>query len=177
MRSRPFLSVSLSLHPVVSSSLYNHPHYVTANNQHPTSNHQLPTTNFQFTPIQLLLIALAGMAGGAVNALAGGGTLITFPVLTAVGIPPVAASITNTVALSPGYFGATLGQLKDIRGQGTRLKLLLPAGAIGGIVGGVLLLNTTDKLFRELVPVSDLDGRDLVGLAGSPARVASAPLG
>jgi uncharacterized protein len=105
-----------------------------------------------FNLIQLLLIALAGMAGGAVNALAGGGTLITFPVLTAVGIPPVAASITNTVALSPGYFGATLAQIKDIRGQGRRLKLLLPAGAIGGIVGGMLLLNTTDKLFRELVP-------------------------
>jgi hypothetical protein len=105
-----------------------------------------------FNLIQLLLIALAGMAGGAINALAGGGTLITFPVLTAVGIPPVAASVTNTVALSPGYFGATLAQLTDIRGQGRRLKLLLPAGAIGGIVGGLLLLNTTDKLFRELVP-------------------------
>jgi uncharacterized membrane protein YfcA len=105
-----------------------------------------------FAPIQLLFIALAGMAGGAINALAGGGTLITFPVLTAVGIPPVAASITNTVALSPGYFGATLAQLNDIRGQGKRLKLLVPAGAIGGIVGGVLLLNTTDKMFRELVP-------------------------
>jgi hypothetical protein len=102
--------------------------------------------------VQLLLIALAGMAGGAVNALAGGGTLITFPVLTAVGIPPVAASITNTVALSPGYLGATLAQAKDLRGQGQRMKLLLPTGAIGGIVGGLLLLNTTDKMFRELVP-------------------------
>ncbi len=104
------------------------------------------------TAVQLLFIALAGMAGGAVNALAGGGTLITFPVLTAVGIPPVAASITNTVALSPGYFGATLAQMKDIRGQGRRLRLLVPAGAIGGIVGGLLLLHTTDKVFRELVP-------------------------
>lgn len=102
--------------------------------------------------LSVLLIAFAGVAGGAVNALAGGGTLITFPVLTAVGIPPVAASITNTVALSPGYFGATLAQLKDLQGQGRRLKLLLPTGAIGGIVGGLLLLNTTDKIFRELVP-------------------------
>jgi uncharacterized membrane protein YfcA len=102
--------------------------------------------------VSLLLVALAGMAGGAVNALAGGGTLITFPVLTAVGIPPVAASITNTVALSPGYFGATLAQMNDLQGQSRRLKLLLPAGAIGGIVGGLLLLNTTDKMFRELVP-------------------------
>src|SRR5512136_2949905 len=103
-------------------------------------------------PLSLLFIALAGMAGGAVNALAGGGTLITFPVLTAVGIPLVAASITNTVALSPGYFGATLAQLKDLQGQSRRMKLLLPTGAIGGIVGGLLLLNTTDKAFRELVP-------------------------
>jgi hypothetical protein len=102
--------------------------------------------------VSLLLIALAGMAGGAVNALAGGGTLITFPVLTAVGIPPVAASITNTVALSPGYFGATLAQKKDLQGQSRRMKLLLPTGAIGGIVGGLLLLNTTDKMFREIVP-------------------------
>ena len=100
----------------------------------------------------LLIIAMAGMAGGAVNALAGGGTLITFPVLTAVGIPPVAASVTNTVALSPGYFGATLAQRNDIRGQERRLKLLLPAGAVGGIAGGLLLLHTTDKVFRELVP-------------------------
>jgi uncharacterized membrane protein YfcA len=56
------------------------------------------------------------------------------------------------VALSPGYFGATLAQLQDIRGQSRRLQWLLPTGAIGGIVGGLLLLNTTDKVFRELVP-------------------------
>ncbi len=101
---------------------------------------------------QVVLIALAGVAGGAVNALAGGGTLITFPVLTAVGIPPVAASITNTVALTPGYLGATLSQRTDLQGQGRRLRWLTPTGAIGGIVGGMLLLNTTDKVFRELVP-------------------------
>jgi uncharacterized membrane protein YfcA len=104
------------------------------------------------TIVQLLLIAAAGLAGGGINALAGGGTLITFPALTAVGVPPVAASITNTIALSPGYLGATLAQLKDLRGQTHRLWLLVPAGALGGIVGGGLLLNTTDKAFRELVP-------------------------
>ncbi len=122
---------------------------------HRLKNQLLPRNQVMVNSFDLLslsLILLAGMAGGAVNALAGGGTLITFPVLTAVGIPPVAASITNTVALSPGYFGATLAQLKDIRGQERRLKLLLPAGALGGIVGGLLLLQTTDKVFRELVP-------------------------
>ena len=114
--------------------------------------------------VQLVLIALAGMAGGAVNALAGGGTLITFPVLTAVGILPVAASITNTVALSPGYLGATLAQLKDLRGQGRRLRLLIPTGALGGIVGGWLLLNTTDKSFRALVPFLILLAAGLLAL-------------
>jgi len=56
-------------------------------------------------PFQYVLIALAAVAAGAVNALAGGGTLITFPTLTAVGLPAVAANVTNTVALSPGYLG------------------------------------------------------------------------
>lgn len=102
--------------------------------------------------IELLLIALAAVAAGAVNALAGGGTLITFPVLTAVGVPAVVANITNTVALSPGYLGATLAQSKDLRGQKRRLWLALPAGTIGGIIGAVLLLNTGEKLFRMLVP-------------------------
>jgi uncharacterized protein len=102
--------------------------------------------------VQYILIGLAAMAAGMVNALAGGGTLITFPVLTAVGIPPVAANVTNTVALCPGYLGATFAQLKQLRDQRQRLLYFLPAGAIGGIIGGVLLLNTSEKAFRELVP-------------------------
>lgn len=102
--------------------------------------------------IQLVLIALAGVAGGLVNALAGGGTLITFPMLTAIGIPAVAANVTNTVALSPGYLGATFAQSKDLKGQKKRLLLVLPASVLGGLAGGVLLLNTGEKLFRDLVP-------------------------
>lgn len=104
------------------------------------------------TALDLVLIALAGVAGGAINALAGGGTLITFPVLTAVGIPPVSANVTNTVALSPGYLGATWAQRADLKGQRRRLLMLIPAGALGGLVGGLLLLNTSERLFRELVP-------------------------
>ena len=104
------------------------------------------------TTPELILVGLAALAAGAVNALAGGGTLITFPTLVAVGVPPIAASITNTVALSPGYFGATLAQSKDLRGQRRRLWLLIPAGAIGGIIGGILLLKSSERLFTELVP-------------------------
>lgn len=104
------------------------------------------------TPLDYLFAALAALAAGAINALAGGGTLITFPVLTFLGIPAVAANVTNTVALCPGYFGGTLAQMKDLRDQTKRLWLLLPASAIGGVLGGFLLLRTGEKLFTELVP-------------------------
>lgn len=104
------------------------------------------------TPIQYVLAALAALAAGAINALAGGGTLITFPMLTFLGIPAVSANVTNTVALSPGYFGGTLAQWNDLRGQSKRLMLIIPAGVIGGIVGGYLLLQTGEKVFKELVP-------------------------
>ena len=102
--------------------------------------------------IELLLAAIAAVAAGAVNALAGGGTLITFPMLTFLGIPAVTANVTNTVALCPGYFGGTLAQWNDLRGQKNRLWLIIPAGVVGGVLGGFLLLQTGEKLFRELVP-------------------------
>lgn len=101
---------------------------------------------------QYVLIALAAAAAGLVNAIAGGGTLITFPVLTAIGLPAVMANVTNTVALSPGYFGATIAQFNDLKAQKKRLWLIIPASIIGGIIGGVLLLNSGERLFRSLVP-------------------------
>lgn len=111
-----------------------------------------------------LWVGLAAMAAGLVNALAGGGTLITFPVLMAVGLPAVSANVTNTVALCPGYLGATFAQLKDLRGQGKRLWLLLPAAVIGGGIGGILLLSTGEKLFRSLVPFLILLASGLLAL-------------
>jgi uncharacterized membrane protein YfcA len=102
--------------------------------------------------LELLLMGVAAVAGGAVNALAGGGTLITFPALMALGVPAVAANVTNTVALCPGYLGGTIAQLGDLRGHERRLRWLAPAGALGGIAGGILLLNTGEHLFRALVP-------------------------
>ncbi len=117
-----------------------------------------------------ILVGLAAIAAGAVNALAGGGTLITFPMLTAVGLPTVAANITNTVALCPGYFGATLAQAKDLRGQTRRLWFVLPAGAVGGVLGGLLLLNTGEKVFREAVPFLILLASGLLAIQ-DPVRV------
>lgn len=105
-----------------------------------------------FDLLDFVVIGLAAVTAGFVNAIAGGGTLISFPALIAVGVPPVAANVTNTVALVPGYLGATFAQLKDLVGQERRLRLLIPTGALGGIVGGLLLLNTSEKLFAQLVP-------------------------
>ena len=101
---------------------------------------------------EYILIGLAAMAAGFVNALAGGGTLISFPALVAAGLPAVSANVTNTVALVPGYLGATIAQFKDLKSQRKRLWLYIPAGVIGGVIGGLLLLNSGEKLFRSLVP-------------------------
>ncbi len=121
------------------------------------------------TGFEYVLVALAAFAAGGVNALAGGGTLITFPMLTAVGIPAVAANVTNTVALCPGYLGATLAQSKDLQGQKKRLWIVLPAGIIGGIIGGILLLNTGERVFRTLVPFLILLASFLLAIQG-PVR-------
>lgn len=99
-----------------------------------------------------VLVGFAALLAGAVNALAGGGTLITFPMLTFLGVPAVSANVTNTVALCPGYFGGTLAQWNDLKGQKSRLWLIVPASIVGGLLGGWLLLQTGEKLFRDLVP-------------------------
>ncbi len=103
-------------------------------------------------PVELLLIALAAVCAGVVNALAGGGTLITFPALTALGLPAVAANVTNTIALAPGHLGATLAQRHDLAGQRARVVRLVPAALLGGLAGGLLLLYTSERVFRHLVP-------------------------
>ena len=101
---------------------------------------------------QLALIAIAGFAAGVVNALAGGGTLISFPVLVAAGFPAIAANLTSTIALCPGYLGATYAQRADLRGQRARLFLLLPLSVLGGLLGAELLLHTGDRRFTHAVP-------------------------
>jgi uncharacterized membrane protein YfcA len=124
------------------------------------------------------------MAAGLVNAIAGGGTLMSFPALTAIGMPAIAANVTNTVALWPGMVSGVLAQRRDFDGQSGRLWLTVPIGALGGIAGGVLLLHTGEHAFRTLVPylilaaAALLAAQDrlrawLVGHAGHQARPAS----
>ena len=101
---------------------------------------------------EIALAAAAAFAAGVVNALAGGGTLITFPTLTALGVPALTANTTNTIALVPGYFGGSFAQRGDLGGQRQRFVLLTATGALGGLAGGLLLLWSGERLFRQLTP-------------------------
>lgn len=99
------------------------------------------------------LAAGLGAAGaGLVNAVAGGGTLISFPILTAIGVPAIRANATNTVSLCPGYIGGTYAQRSDLAGlqQGLRPQLL--ASVLGGFAGSVLLITSSEAAFRQIVP-------------------------
>lgn len=101
---------------------------------------------------ELIIAGLAAAAAGLINALAGGGTLVSFPVLITLGVSDIAANITNTVALCPGYFGSAIAQRDELRGQGRRLWLLIPAGIIGGVAGSGLLLLGSERVFHAIVP-------------------------
>lgn len=113
-----------------------------------------------------LLIGAAALSAGAVNAIAGGGSLITFPVLLASGLPAVTASMTNTVAMCPGYFGATLAQRRDLAGQGRRAAKLIPLSLLGSLIGAWILLHTTEKSFQTIVPFLLLFAAGLLAMQG-----------
>ena len=99
-----------------------------------------------------ILIFLAAVTAGFINAMAGGGTLVSFPVLLALGISPVVANVTNTVALVPGTVGGMWAQRDAFKSQYSRLMMLLPVAIAGGIAGGLLILNTSEDAFRSIIP-------------------------
>jgi uncharacterized membrane protein YfcA len=104
------------------------------------------------TPADALLVAGAGTVAGAVNAVAGGGTLISFPALLAVGLSPISANITSSVGLLAGYAGGSVAYRRELEGQRTRVRALLPVAVLGGVAGAVLLLVTPGSTFRAIVP-------------------------
>jgi hypothetical protein len=104
------------------------------------------------TPADAGLVAGAGLLAGAVNAVAGGGTLISFPALLAVGVGPVGANTTSSVGLLAGYLGGSFGYRRELADQGPRVRALAVVSLVGGVVGAVLLLVTPPAAFRALVP-------------------------
>lgn len=98
------------------------------------------------------LLFFAGVAGGVVNAIAGGATLITFPAMLAAGLPAVVANASNAVAVTPGHLFAALADRKRLPALDRNFAIAVAAAAAGGAVGALLLLTTPERLFVLLVP-------------------------
>ena len=117
-----------------------------------------------------LLLALAGFGAGVVNAIAGGGSLISFPALLMTGMPPVAANATNTVAIWPGTVSSAWAYRKLIAEERHRAWRLAWPSLVGGLAGSVLLLNTPERAFRAVVPWLILFAAGLLVVQGPVAR-------
>jgi uncharacterized membrane protein YfcA len=113
----------------------------------------VPDRVFSVPLSHAILIALAGLAAGAINAVVGSGTLITFPMLVALGFPPVTSTMSNAVGLVAGSVSGTWGYRRELHGQWNRLRWQLPASVFGAILGAWLLLHLPEKVFVEVVPV------------------------
>ncbi|WP_336212165.1 sulfite exporter TauE/SafE family protein [Nonomuraea sp. LPB2021202275-12-8] len=107
---------------------------------------------------EALAVWAAGVAAGAINAVVGSGSLITFPTLVAVGVDPVVANVSNNIGLVPGSFAGAYGYRAELRGQRDRLVRLGMGSALGALIGGILLLYLDPDVFQVVVPV-------LIGLA------------
>lgn len=107
---------------------------------------------------EALAIAIAGLGAGAINAVVGSGTLITFPTLIALGYPPVLANVSNTVGLAPGSAAAAWAYRRELAGQSERLRRLCGFSTVGAIVGALLLLTLPAGAFKAIVPA-------LIGIA------------
>jgi uncharacterized protein len=102
---------------------------------------------------ELLLVVLAGGGAGLINAVVGSGTLITFPTLLALGVPPVVANVSNSIGLAPGNLSAALASRPELAGQRSRILRLGVASLLGSIIGALLLLRLPSSAFQAIVPV------------------------
>ncbi len=100
----------------------------------------------------IVFLLLGGLGAGIFNGVAGGGSLISFPLLLALGYPALTANITNTVGIWPGYAGSAAGFRQEIGGQNARLVRLSPIAVLGGIAGAILLLTTSSADFKTVAP-------------------------
>ncbi|MFD8985147.1 sulfite exporter TauE/SafE family protein [Streptomyces sp. NPDC059564] len=105
-----------------------------------------------------LAVFAAGIGAGTINTIVGSGTLITFPVLLATGLPPVTANVSNTLGLVPGSLSGAFGYRKELQGQRSRVLRLGAVSLVGGLAGAILLVTLPSDSFDTIVPV-------LIGLA------------
>jgi len=120
--------------------------------------------------VPALILFAAAFAAGAINSIAGGGTLITFPVLIWLGLDPKVANATSTVALWPGLFGGLFGYRRELADSSKLLFRLGSISVIGGAIGAWLLIFTPSLLFARLVPFLILFATILFTLQGAINR-------
>lgn len=104
------------------------------------------------THAEMLFLASSSFGAGLVNGAAGGGSLVSFPALLAVGFPALTANVTSTVSIWPGYLGGAGGFHREIRDQAAHVRQLSGVTIIGAVIGVVLLLTTPSSIFRTLAP-------------------------
>jgi uncharacterized protein len=105
------------------------------------------------SPAEAVAVVAAGVGAGTINTIVGSGTLITFPVLLAVGLPPVTANVSNALGLVPGAVTGAIGYRRELSGQRGRLLRLGAVCLAGGIIGAVLLVTLPSKAFDAIVPI------------------------
>ncbi|KJK57260.1 sulfite exporter TauE/SafE family protein [Saccharothrix sp. ST-888] len=121
-----------------------------------------------------LIVLAAGIGAGTINTVVGSGTLITFPVLLAFGLPPVTANVSNTLGLVPGSLSGAIGYRRELVGQGPRLLRLGTASLLGGLLGAWLLVRLPSGAFDTIVPVLILLALVLVVVQPRVARAMAA---
>lgn len=114
--------------------------------------------------VDSVIIIAAGFAAGAINTIVGAGSLITYPVLVFLGVPPVVANISNTIGLSPGSISGAWAYRSELLGQRTRMWRLVPVTLTGAIIGAVLLIMLPSSTFKIVVPFLILISSILVGI-------------
>ncbi|MCW3014971.1 MAG: hypothetical protein JWO02_2063 [Solirubrobacterales bacterium] len=124
-----------------------------------------------------VLLAVAGLAAGAINSVAGGGSLVSFPMLLAIGTPALTANATNLIAVTPGYVGGTVGYWPQLAGQSARVRRLGVAVMAGAVVGSVVLLLSPASAFDAVVPFCVLGACGLLAAQPRLARARAAQAG
>ncbi|MER5354407.1 sulfite exporter TauE/SafE family protein [Kitasatospora sp. NPDC002551] len=123
---------------------------------------------------EAVAVLAAGVGAGMINVIVGSGTLITFPVLLAVGLPPVTANVSNSFGLVPGSLSGVIGYRRELAGQGARLARFGTASLLGGVLGAYLLIELPSAAFDAIVPVLILLALVLVVLQPRVAKAVAA---
>jgi uncharacterized membrane protein YfcA len=103
-------------------------------------------------PLEVLVLLASSLGAGIMNAMAGGGTILTFPVLILLGQPAITANATSTVALLPGAASSMFGYRREVQEHRSWLRVLFLPSLLGGLIGSVLLLSTPERTFARFAP-------------------------